>query len=92
MYPFPLWGSIYRIALDSIFTFLKCKSDFVCQLFQLKLEIAKRGDSSKNEVAVLPPGTDTIDELKRAFELIEVSSPGIAEQLMSRIFVRLQHR
>ena len=52
----------------------------------------KRGESSKDEGAVLPPGTDTIDELKRAFELVEVSSPGIGEQLMSRIFVRLQHR
>ena len=36
--------------------------------------------------------TEVIDELKRAFELVEVSSPGIAEQLMTRIFVRLQHR
>lgn len=61
-------------------------------IIQLKLEIAKRSDSSKNEGAMLPPGTDTINELKRAFELVEVSSPGIAEQLMSRIFVRLQHR
>lgn len=60
-------------------------------LEKLKLEIAKRSAASKDEAAVLPPGTNTIDELKRAFELVEVSSPGIGEQLMSRIFVRLQH-
>lgn len=61
-------------------------------LLQLKVEITKRSAASKDEAVVLPPGTDTIDELKRAFELVEVSSPGIGEQLMSRIFVRLQHR
>ena len=70
-----------------------CSFTLVClPPFQLKLEIMKRGASSKDEGAVLPPSTDTIDELKRAFELVEVSSPGIGEQLMSRIFVRLQHR
>lgn len=34
----------------------------------------------------------TIDELKRAFELVEVSSPGVSDQLISRILVHLQSR
>ena len=36
--------------------------------------------------------TSSIDELKRAFEFVEVSSPGITDQLLSRIAVYLQHR
>ena len=58
---------------------------------QLKVDIAKR-NASGEAAASTSSGTETIDELKRAFELVEVSSPGIAEQLISRIFVRLQHR
>ena len=41
----------------------------------------------------LPEATlRTIDELKRAFELVEVSSPGVSDQLINRIFVHLQSR
>ena len=36
--------------------------------------------------------TSSIDELKRAFEFVEVSSPGITDQLLSRIAAYLQHR
>ena len=36
--------------------------------------------------------TSAIDELKRAFELVEVSSPGITDHLLSRIAAYLQHR
>lgn len=36
--------------------------------------------------------TSSIDELKRAFEFVEVSSPGITDQLLSRISAYLQHR
>ena len=63
----------------------------ICCL-QLKVEIGKRSGSGEAAVGSTTSGTETIDELKRAFELVEVSSPGIAEQLISRIFVRLQHR
>lgn len=58
---------------------------------QLKVEISRRNASGEGG-AQQAVGVETIDELKRAFELVEVSSPGIGEQLISRIFVRLQHR
>lgn len=58
---------------------------------QLKMEIA-RGNALGDGGTQQTVETETIDELKRAFELVEVSSPGIGEQLISRIFVRLQHR
>ena len=37
-------------------------------------------------------GGGSISELKRAFELVEVTSPGISDQLISRILVHLQRR
>ena len=36
--------------------------------------------------------TSSIDELKRAFEFVEVSSPGVTDQLLGRIAAYLQHR
>ena len=48
---------------------------------------AASGDGASSQV-----DTGAIDELKRAFELVEVSSPGISDQLLSRIFIHLQHR
>ena len=65
---------------------------------QRKAAAANGTTSSSDEGSslslVTSPSVDltTIDELKRAFELVEVSSPGIGDQLLSRIFVRLQHR
>lgn len=35
--------------------------------------------------------TGALEELKRAFELVEVSSPGFSDQLLKRVYVHLQH-
>ena len=60
---------------------------------QLKAaEAAQAAKSSSGERASSQVDTGAIDELKRAFELVEVSSPGISDQLLSRIFIHLQHR
>ena len=60
---------------------------------QLKAaEAAQAAKSSSGDRASSQVDTGAIDELKRAFELVEVSSPGISDQLLSRIFIHLQHR
>ena len=53
------------------------------------LSDAQSGDSPN---MTSPLDTTCIDELKKAFELVEVSSPGISDQLLTRIYVHLQHR
>ena len=63
---------------------------------QLKREISNPV-ANQDEAEVSSGGqqdmdTSSIDELKRAFEFIEVSSPGITDQLLRRISAYLQHR
>lgn len=63
---------------------------------QLKREISNPV-ANQEEAEVSSGGqhdldTSSIDELKRAFEFVEVSSPGITDQLLSRITAYLQHR
>lgn len=62
---------------------------------QLKYEVSNPvAGHSESEASAERTTTDTttIDELKRAFEFVEVSSPGITDQLLSRIAAYLQHR
>jgi hypothetical protein len=62
---------------------------------QLKHEISNPINEGEAEASVesgINTDTSSIDELKRAFEFIEVSSPGITDQLLSRIAAYLQHR
>ena len=47
---------------------------------------AASGDGASSQV-----DTGAIDELKRAFKLVEVSRPSISDQLLSRILIHLQH-
>ncbi len=80
--------SIHVLAVLSVHG-LVCyaRSVFVPQ-FRTKRLSAENGESP----SVTATDMTTIDELKRAFELVEVSSPGISDQLLTRIYVHLQHR
>lgn len=59
---------------------------------QFKNGLLSSVPSGDSPPATSPPDITCIDELKRAFELVEVSSPGISDQLLTRIYVHLQHR
>jgi len=67
-------------------------------LLLLQLKAAESVLAAQAAAAASGEGTSTqldtsaIEELKRAFELVEVSSPGISDQLLRRIFTHLQHR
>lgn len=67
-------------------------------LLLLQLKAAESVLAAQTAAAASGEGTSTqldtsaIEELKRAFELVEVSSPGISDQLLRRIFTHLQHR
>lgn len=39
-----------------------------------------------------PANTQAVDELKRAFELVEASSPGLSDLILQKIVVHLQQR
>lgn len=59
---------------------------------QFKAGLLSDAQSGDSPTMTSPPDTTCIDELKRAFELVEVSSPGVSDQLLTRIYVHLQHR
>ena len=48
------------------------------------------GDRPLSNGSITPVNTQPIDELKRAFELAEVSSPGITNCLISKLTGHLQ--
>ena len=81
------WNCVFCSVLPCYLCSLINSTVFVSQ-FKIKLLSDEDGESP----STTPPDTTTIDELKRAFELVEVSSPGISDHLLTRIYVYLQHR
>ncbi len=73
-----------------------CVSVCVCCLTpQLKVDVDGRVVSwgaGSSRSSGLPPDPTSVEELMRAFELVEVSSPGITDLFLRRIFVHLEHR
>ena len=50
------------------------------------------GTPPSSIVSTEPANTQAVDELKRAFELVETSSPGLSDLFMQKIIVHLQQR
>ena len=61
-----------------------------CQLVTAALEPPQGSPERQAQVTGDRRSTVTIEELRRAFELVEVSNPGLGEQLVQRIVAHLQ--